>query len=100
MEFKHIPMLIKGEFGPNLNSYILSTTCFTHLSHSMFALKRFRHLKKYQKKILWYYPNYVAGFRRKQRIYSYVVEKMRENEIPQQNKDNSIIFSSDIYLNV
>ena len=29
-----------------------------------------------------------------------IVEKMRENEILQHNKDNSIIFSSDIFLNV
>ena len=29
-----------------------------------------------------------------------IAEKMRENEILQHNKDNSIIFSSDILLNV
>ena len=44
-------MLIKGEFGPDLNSYKLNETCLTHLSHSIFDLKRFRCLKEYEKKI-------------------------------------------------
>ena len=44
-------MLIKGEFGPDLNSYKLNETRLTHLSHSIFDLKRFRCLKEYEKKI-------------------------------------------------
>ena len=38
-------MLVKGEFRPDLNSYILSTTALTHLSHLMFDLKQFRYQK-------------------------------------------------------
>ena len=55
-------MLIKGEFRPDLNSYILSTTGLTYLSHSMFDLKRFRCLKEYGKKICTELSKFFADF--------------------------------------
>ena len=62
MKFKQKLMMIKGEFGPDLNSYKLNTTCLTHLSHSILDLKRFRCLKKYEKKICTELSNSFADF--------------------------------------
>ena len=55
-------MLVKGEFRPDLNSYILSTIRLTYLSHLMFDLKRFRCLKEYEKKICTELSNFFADF--------------------------------------
>ena len=55
-------MLIKGEFGPDLNSYKLNETRLTHLSHSIFDLKRFRCLKEYEKKICTEMSTFFADF--------------------------------------
>ena len=62
MKFKQILVLIKGEFGPDLNSYKLNETCLTHLSHSIFDLKRFRCLKEYEKKICTEMWKFFADF--------------------------------------
>ena len=55
-------MLIKGKYCLDLNSYKLNETCLTHLSHSIFDLKRFRCLKKYEKKICTEMSNFFADF--------------------------------------
>ena len=55
-------MLIKREFGPDLNSYKLNKACLTHLSHSIFDLKRFRCLKEYEKKICTEMSTFFADF--------------------------------------
>ena len=55
-------MLIKREFGPDLNSYKLNETRLTHLSHSIFDLKRFRCLKEYEKKICTEMSKFFADF--------------------------------------
>ena len=55
-------MMIKGEFGPDLNSYKLNTTCLTYLSHSIFDFKRFRCLKECEKKICTELSNFFADF--------------------------------------
>ena len=62
MKFKQKLMMIKGEFGPDLNSYKLNTTCLTHLSHLIFDLKRFRCLKECEKKICTELSNFFADF--------------------------------------
>ena len=55
-------MLIKREFGPDLNSYKLNKACLTHLSHSIFDLKRFRYLKEYEMKICTEMSTFFADF--------------------------------------
>ena len=62
MKFKQKLMMIKGEFGPDLNSYKLNTTCLTYLSHSIFYFKRFRCLKECEKKICTELSNFFADF--------------------------------------
>ena len=55
-------MLIKREFRPDINSYKLNKACLTHLSHSIFDLKRFRCFKEYEKKICTEMSTFFADF--------------------------------------
>ena len=55
-------MLIKREFGPDLNSCKLNKASLTHFSHSIFHLKRFRCLKEYEKKICTEMSTFFADF--------------------------------------